>query len=90
MASKRHGKVTRQARETVYILTYMTADGKKTEERTAHGDKSVADLMALEADRLAKRRELVLDVSIKETGVYLYGMPEDAYFSQAVKLARVE
>lgn len=90
MASIRHGKVTRIQTEIKYTITVMTADGRRTEERTAYGNKTENDLKLREGARLAAQKQLLLDLVINERGTYLYGMAEDEYYSNAEKLERLE
>lgn len=90
MASKRHGKVTRISPEICYTITIMTADGRRTEERTAYGKKSENALKALEGARLAQKKQLLLDLVVNEKGTYLFGMDEEEYFRSARKLERLE
>lgn len=90
MASKRHGRVTRVSREINYTITVMTAEGRRTEERTAYGKKTENELKLLEGKRLAQKKQLLLDLVINDEGTYLYGMTEEEYFSSSTKLERLE
>lgn len=84
----RHGKVSKWVTETRYTVQALTLDGMKEESRLDRDGLKLAELEALERQRLHAKNEIFAGLTVVTRERVLYGMTKERFFEVASELVR--
>ena len=84
----RHGKVTRWVTETTYRIDKITIGGKGSESGFDTDGLTLPELEALERQRLHRKNEILIGVTIINRERVLYGQSKEEFRKSAHVLAR--